>query len=598
MALMIHLPLNGNVINHGLLGDDIITKTVTPTFTDSGKLGKALSGGTLTLQASATDQVFNNEEITIAFWIYPNVATGGSGGIIFGKENMTGPDNRKFTIFQYPTANDLHWSWQNDGNTTFIGGSKSGVLPSYTWTHVCFTYKNPTGILYVNGVETTIFTGVSDSATFAYNTNIIVNNTSRYINDLRVYNHCLNAKEVDLISKGLVVHYPLNDPYSTLSVNKYSGDYFEGLASSKGTFTVAKLADERGYNYKLSYTGTGSSSWHTFSFPAVSFTAGKSYTFSCKVRKRSASSSLSLRAARIGNDWTATQVNVLSATDTEWHEFHVTATMTETFERSGTTYNVSPRIEFYTPSLSTSGTVYTYDFDLKDMMISECDSTLAATNGAWNDGVVYDTSGYGNHGSVATNTSPVINSSTPRYDACNKFESKHYITGKSPWSAQKISELSVSAWIYQESGGGYSTWLACNGYGSPGLWFGVNAEGCGQWAYCGSNSPSYVKGTKTVNKDSWYLHTYTFKNGVAKWYLNGELTATTTYTNNYLSLANNFTLADSYSGSSWNTSFAGSISDFRLYATELTADDILNMYTTAATLTDKGSLLLRGEIVE
>jgi hypothetical protein len=32
-----------------------------------------------------------------------------------------------------------------------------------------------------------------------------------YLNDVRIYNHCLSPKEVKEISKGLVLHYPMNN---------------------------------------------------------------------------------------------------------------------------------------------------------------------------------------------------------------------------------------------------------------------------------------------------------------------------------------------------------------------------------------------------
>jgi hypothetical protein len=66
---------------------------------------------------------------------------------------MGASNNRKFCIYAYPTVNDLHWSWMNDAaEVVYAGGSINGSLPSNKWTHVCITYKNPQGYVYINGV--------------------------------------------------------------------------------------------------------------------------------------------------------------------------------------------------------------------------------------------------------------------------------------------------------------------------------------------------------------------------------------------------------------------------------------------------------------
>lgn len=596
MSLKIHFPLNGDTRNQGLLGDAQFTID-SYSYTTDGRVGEALSSGNIIMSAATSAKVFNNDEVTIAFWIYP---TGTGSGIIFGTNSMTAPNNRKFSIFQYPTANDLHWSWQNDeSNTTFTQGSLNGVMPTKVWTHICITYKNPNCTVYINGVKKGSSTGISNSPSFSYSTVIARASSIRYLNDLRIYDNCLSAREVKNLAKGLVCHYPLNDAYATRSINLYTDDYYEGKAFSyTSQFVRTKLPNERGYNYRLSYKGTGNNAYFTIAFPTIVFTAGKKYCFSCKIRRNAGTNtSFTLRAARIQNDWEAVQTNVIKE-EGKWIECAVVATMPATYTRSGTTYNVAPRVEFYSTNLSTNGYSYCLDFDLKDIQIAECDDAIPATNPSWRDSVVYDCSGLNNNGSIVLSSAPKASANSPRYDLCYHFDSKHYLTGKTPWGAKNVTELSLSAWINQEEGGSYSTFFSCNGFGGGGLWLGANVENSGQWGYCGENTPYYHRGNKTVSKGTWYLFTYTFDNGVAKWYLNGELTGTTTYTNKYLALANSFTIGDSYTGTTWNTTFVGKISDFRLYSTVLSAEDIKKLYNTPVTLTDSGNLITDGEIIE
>lgn len=124
-------------------------------------------------------------------------------------------------------------------------------------------YDNPVFKIYINGKLEYTNSGVSNSSSFAYATALIHDSQYHYLADVRIYDNTLSPKEVHEISLGLCCHYPLNDPYATGSINKYSGDNFEGKPSGS-SYTVTKLANERGYNYKLSYTGTGNNTWPNF----------------------------------------------------------------------------------------------------------------------------------------------------------------------------------------------------------------------------------------------------------------------------------------------------------------------------------------------
>lgn len=212
MSLQVWLPLNGNLNNQGLLGN--LTQTTAPTYVN-GKLGKCMTTGGLKMTAAQTSQVLNNTAVSICFWVYVDAATGTTDGraLLFGTGSMGANDNRKFSLFSYPTVNDLHWSWMNDAaDTTFAVGVIDDALPSYKWTHVAVTYQNPTGKIYINGDLKTTFTGTSNSSTFAYDTTVLHNAPYLRRNDFRIYDHCLSPFEVKEISKGLVCHYKLSGP--------------------------------------------------------------------------------------------------------------------------------------------------------------------------------------------------------------------------------------------------------------------------------------------------------------------------------------------------------------------------------------------------
>lgn len=56
---------------------------------------------------------------------------------------------------------------------------------------------------------------------------------SGYLNDVRIYDHCLSAKEVKEISQGLVLHYKLNDTESSQNLVT-TEDCFDGATCFNG----------------------------------------------------------------------------------------------------------------------------------------------------------------------------------------------------------------------------------------------------------------------------------------------------------------------------------------------------------------------------
>ena len=227
MSLIHWWPLNGNTTD---LGISPCAVSGTPAFATNGKIGKCLSGGTLTMPAAATAQVFNKDAVSVCFWLY----NGGSAGCIFGTEGMTAPNNRRFTLFQYPTANDLHWSWQNeDSGGTFTSGIANGAIPSNAWSHICAVWDKGTARIYVNGTQVGTSTGTCTSTNWAYDTIIARPSSTRYYNDIRIYNHALSVKEVKEISKGLILHYNFEDNCQQL-VNAYAEPTFNTSAANGG----------------------------------------------------------------------------------------------------------------------------------------------------------------------------------------------------------------------------------------------------------------------------------------------------------------------------------------------------------------------------
>ena len=192
--------------------------------------------------------------------------------------------------------------------------------------------------------------------------------------------------------------------------------------SSTGGFIRTALTNERGYNYKMTYTGTGNNSWKSLCVPNYSFTVGKNYYYSVKIRcNKWTGDSLYLRAARSNNDWVTRSVQVCSSgqADGQWHEYYTYQTVNETYDRSGSTVTCNPVLEFYTGSCATNGFVYDFDFDIKDVQVIESDQYVPFQEGQWNTNIVSDCSGFRNDGIKSGTVLSVSNS--PRYNRCHYF---------------------------------------------------------------------------------------------------------------------------------------------------------------------------------
>ena len=248
IGLQLWLPLNGDIKNYGLCNAELSYSNLS--FEDSGKIGKCLSTGGIVMSAETTGKILNNNAITISLWLYVNAPTGSDNrAMIFGNEEMVHNNNRKFSLFQYPTCNDFHYYWMNDSPDVFNAGLVTNVLPSYQWTHIAVTYDNPNICVYINGELKYTSSGVSNSASFHYTTNVIHNSPYHKVNDFRLYDECLSPKQVKYISQAMICHYPMGNIDGKiggrnlcLKASQYRED--NPITSVKGTNGFIYLGDK------------------------------------------------------------------------------------------------------------------------------------------------------------------------------------------------------------------------------------------------------------------------------------------------------------------------------------------------------------------
>lgn len=230
-------------------------------------------------------------------------------------------------------------------------------------------------------------------------------------------------------------------------MNKYSGEKADGSCTSS-VYTKTKLSNERGYNYKLNRTGNGSDSWQSLNIgSAYSFTAGKKYYYSCKVRcNKWTAGTLSMRAARSTNDWVTNSVVVCSTAlaDGKWHEYTTYQTVNSTYDRSGSTVTSNPILEFYTSNQNGSGTVYNMDFDLKDLQVIESDVPLPFIKNEMANTTITDSSGYGYN--LSESGSFTLNNDSPRYDLSVNFNKSGYLINSN--FTVPLTTFTLNIWVY------------------------------------------------------------------------------------------------------------------------------------------------------
>lgn len=648
MGLQVWMPMIGNINNQGLSNFSYFSGNYVQGTCST--FGKCLNVPNSSPIGFTADGLVNAKKFSVCFWTLASDATKANWNqmLWLGDKKTDGSYGSNFRFescsktYTYPRACSFH---NNDKNAITAGSRILGS--SYnTWYHVCVTYDGTELKSYTNG--NLIGTDVGNGG---YLTGYVQIGSANYfglMNDLRIYDEVISQKQIRSIYNLQIIHYPLNNVYEVGITNKYSGDAAEGALGCSDYITRTKLADERGYNYKLSYTGTGKDMWNALTtgshFP---FIAGRTYYYSCKVRCHSKSNTqLFLRTARCDNDWVTNMVDTLNA-DGEWHEYTVYQTINANFDRSGTTVTCNPWVEFYTNDMSTSGTSYTFDVDIKDIQVTEGQKYPFIANEMVTSSVS-DISGYSNNASVgigvqysvsntslnilddsvsvndttlsvqnasvtdttlslaSNNASVGIGVQSPRYDACYYFSAKSYLKFPNPIYAKKtIYGLTINMWVRLDSGcGGYATILSgLNNPTSNFPWLAVNTESSGLWSYIGSNAPQYGRGmsNELLSLNTWYMITYVFNSGSVYWYLNGtrkgDITKYTTL--NYINADMEYlALGNSYSGTQWNTNFCGWISDFRMFTTVLSADDVKALYQNSASITSTGQVMLAGEVVE
>ena len=194
MALQVWLPLNGDLENKG--SSNIIITNNGATIDDNGKIGKCYSFNSTNIK-----YVWNNindlNEMSGSCWVYLT--------------NLSGCQYFFFLGGQGSHLSKLSLEYDAGYLRSHANGSQynSGLtLTTNIWYHITVTVKNNIIIWYINGEKKKELSisgtfNASNICTLGCRTNNAAGTSYAYyitnngkLNDVRIYDHCLSAKEV------------------------------------------------------------------------------------------------------------------------------------------------------------------------------------------------------------------------------------------------------------------------------------------------------------------------------------------------------------------------------------------------------------------
>lgn len=563
MALQIWLPMIKDLRNQGLV--DVTVTNNGATFDTNGKLGGCYSFGTgnsYIVIDSTPLKTFT--EFSFACWV-KIISWNTNYSTIFAAKNSTAVswNNLIFSLLRDSSTSALCFNISN-GSSYTATSCRTETLSLNTWYHIACTYKNGQIKLYQDGNVVSI-----------YNTNVIPNfnsivnlwigksNENSYqsnnlLNDIRIYDHTLSPLEVKHIAQGLILHYPLSNKYLENTTNLVTGITAGGQTTVNNNIVTTSGVDKDTY-FQINLS--------------ENIVVGTQYTFSCDAEIPSGTWRFPL-----GNQNNTTLDFVLHnghnvysfvANDTDW----------------GTKRLFMDDMNGATNSARSTGLktkMYNFQLEKKDHETGFAGYGVSRTNT-----IVYDTSGYGNNGTIVGNLS--VDNNTPRYNVSTSFNGVDNCIQLENISSLLQDVFTINLWFKKDSLGSkaYETL-----FGGPSGFEMDTRSGSSQTLslYMASTRGGNVY--SSFNFGEWYMVTLVNDGTNELYYVNGELVKT--ITKKSMPSGNYFIGAWQLSS---KQNYKGLISDFRIYATALSADDVKDLYELGAAI-DTNNILYTYELNE
>lgn len=610
MSLRVWLPLRGSLENLGI--DEVELTNNGATASNQGKIGSCYSfNGTdnyITMVDSDFPSIFAGD-FSVCFWVYN--ATDGSRDIYFANYGISGGGNW-FNI-EKDASNRLRFYW-NGGRpdkrfNTLLMPTAEG------WIHVGLSRSGNTVKAYKNGelVETYTFTLSNNIPSTA--TTFRIGGDNRVtgdvvfggkINDLRVYDHALSEREIYDISKALVLHFPLDDNgYDRSNDMPNSIDMALGSANAKlgiwrnaGSSTMTKsrvLINDSpigacyGFQNSGIQTPNDGSCYGIDNFPTDSNT---DYVISLWARITDGtegyagfciySSSMLDGFEKVDKNYRVTRL----PSDGSWKRVYCHFKTNANDKR-----NIYIGVTTGSSNVTTQMCAVKLEKGTMPTMWSPAPSDIVS----YDSSDILDTSGFHNDG---TSKSISIVSDSPRYCACSEFKatnSSYIKVSDNKWMAEKAPELTINLWCYADDWESLSNvrLFSCTESGG----FNIEPGNSGYLRFpnsvytTASGSITYKYSSNELKKadlsPGWHMLTFVKNLDGNKVYVDGELHSSYAFVNygeHFNFNARLFLGCEANTANPSSPYFTGKMSDFRLYYTELSAEDIKELYEVGASV--------------
>lgn len=591
MSLQVWLPLNGDLKNYGLDGSNIVTN-YGATINNNGKIGKCYQN-TASNYCTIPININSKEPFSLCFWYRIDTWSNWGTAITLNDNNDT-----CLGICPHSNGTQVGTNWY-EGSTKVYDQYHSQTITVGVWYHISIVVDKTSVKTFINGIQTSANSNYSNTPTKSFTQLTLFKRGAassvfgkNSLNDVRVYSHALSLKEVKEIAKGLVLHYPLNKPQANMAKggNTYDLNLNSWIFSNQNGGTIRTLEyDEYGTPcVRLTRDNVAQSGWSYFHYDRIENAKIKintTYTISFDI-KASVSGTVGMSGFMRGNTTNQLSNSNSNIQNTiianKWNHIILQTTTKSDFsglETTGQVIYMSLSGNFR----NTGATMLLKNIKLEEgnketpWIPNESDPLYAAAGYA--SGIVYDCSGYQNNGAeVGTITG---SSDTPRYRSSEYFDGIDSAI-QIPYNATVFqTNFTINLWFKKTELGSkdYETLL-----GGPSGFEMDTRNG---------NSTTlslYMTGTRGGNAFSsfsfgeWYMVTMVNDGTNELYYINGELKKT--IEKKSMPIGNYFIGA-------WRTSskqnFKGYISDFRIYCTALSANDIKALYEDAGYVDKNGN---------
>lgn len=575
MALIAWYKLAGNLLDSAQLGSLDTSGVINGTGVSytTGKLGASC----LTFGTGNTGYVelptwlsFNTQSsFSFAAWILIPSSyvwrTEGATGIIINRRSYAG----SFGLGKNSSNNTLGFFLRTIDSQS---NSLSVTISRDTWHHIVGSYDGLSGAmrLYKDGSLASQGTAVHSPVSYFYESQVrvgggtvLAGNGAGYfegsVDDIRIYDHALSAKEAKELSLGKVLHLDL------MEESEYSENLFVGETITLGAGTITP-ADSW---YALTSDASGNSS--RFYAPLAKLVNAATYTGSLEV--------LNPNDATITAtiDWCDVASAAFTLSPFETRRIFVTG--------AKATYDATFR--FLDIAFTASSKLY-----VKSVQIEAKDhATKQLSNGVALSKPLIDRCG---NSFVPTSNGPAWNSLVKAY----QFGDDKYLLSS---AAIPLTTRTVCAWIYKnaafpESGiGGVVTDLHHSNFQNMSLW--VNSSSIQVQVGYTDNTRVDTAFNTTIADNTWYhiAYTYNATTNTLTCYKNGAIVGSATVLAKTPKFSSLQWGIGQWSVNSYinHYEFPGFIKDVRAYATALPASDILDIYQSKAAITHRHQIFAR-----